>query len=133
MPPKLDIRCIVSGAQTGGAISVFKEIVQPGIGPPRHIHHGQIEIFHVLSGILLFEVDGVRSTVTSGGAAVVPVGAVHAFRNIGDTPATLHYELLPSGNSEEAFERIVREEIEDAAAFFESYGMKMAGPPLEAP
>ncbi len=52
MMPKFDIKCLVSSAQTGGAISVFEETTEPGKGPPRHIHKEQMEIFHVISGTL---------------------------------------------------------------------------------
>ncbi len=56
--PKLDIKCIVSGSETDGKIAVFEEIVQPGIGPPRHTHRDQIEIFHIIEGTLKSELDG---------------------------------------------------------------------------
>ena len=110
---------------------MFEEIVDPGIGPPRHTHREQNEIFHVIKGTIRFEIDGVVSEIEEGGAAVVPAGTVHAFRNIGDQAATIHFEMLPAGDSEEAFERLVNEEIEDVSAFCDKYGMDLVGPPLE--
>ncbi len=62
---------------------------------------------------------------------MVPPGLVHTFRNAGDTPATFHFELLPSGNSEEAFQTLIAGDVGDPEAFFEKYGMVLAGPPLE--
>jgi len=129
---KLDIKCLVSGTETDGAVAVFAEVVQPGIGPPRHTHREQTEVFHVLSGVILFEIDGRRIEVSAGGAAVVPAGAVHAFKNMGQDAATIHFELIPAGESEEAFRRLVSENIPDAAAFFDRYGMDLVGPPLES-
>ena len=129
---KLDIKCLVSGAETDGAVAVFAEVVQPGIGPPRHTHREQTEVFHVLSGVILFEIDGRRIEVSAGGAAVVPAGAVHAFKNMGQDAATIHFEMIPAGESEEAFRRLVSENITDPAAFFDRYGMHLVGPPLES-
>lgn len=133
MPPPLDIKNLVSGQQTAGALAVFVEIVPPGIGPPRHVHSRQIEVFHVISGTFLFEVDGVRTVASAGEVAVVPVGTVHAFRNIGAEPATLHFELLPALNSEQAFAKMVSGDIGDPETFFDTHFVKMTGPPLEQP
>ena len=127
----LKINCIISGSDTGGAVAVFEEILDPGIGPPRHTHREQNEIFHVIKGTIRFEIDGVVSEIEEGGAALVPAGKVHAFRNIGDQSATIHFEMLPACDSEEAFEKLVSEEIEDVSAFFDKYGMDLVGPPLE--
>jgi quercetin dioxygenase-like cupin family protein len=131
--PKLDIKCIVSAADTEGRIAVFEEIVEPGIGPPRHTHRNQLEIFHLLEGNLRFEIDGEIIELEAGAAAVVPVGAVHAFRNIGSKPARIHFELLPARESEEAFDQLVAagDAIEDIASFFDRYGMDLIGPPLD--
>ncbi len=131
--PKLNINCIVSGADTGGKIAVFEEIVEPGSGPPRHTHRSQLEVFHIIEGTIRFEINGQIVEVGSGSAAVVPAGAVHAFRNIGTSPARIHFELLPADKSEEAFARLISEgdSIEDVAGFFDEYDMDLVGPPLE--
>ncbi len=128
--PKLDIRCLISGRQTEGRTAVFEEIVDPGTGPPLHRHFEQVEIFHVIEGKLLFEVDGERIEREAGGTAVVPAGAAHSFRNIGEEKATIHYELLPALNSEEFFERILAAEAGDPESLFRKYGQELVGPPL---
>ena len=61
----------------------------------------------------------------------MPAGAVHAFRNDSDEAVRIRFELLPAGNSEEGFERLVAGEIGDIAAFFDQYDMDLSGPPLE--
>ncbi|MFT5468026.1 MAG: quercetin dioxygenase-like cupin family protein [Verrucomicrobiales bacterium] len=131
--PNLDIKCIIPGQDTNGQVAVFEEVVDPGIGPPRHTHRNQFEIFHIIEGMIRFEIDGVVSEHGAGAAAVVPAGAVHAFRNIGTEAATIHFEMIPAGKSEEAFERIAAEgdSIEDVAAFFDQYDMDLCGPPLD--
>ena len=128
---KLDIKCIVSGAETDGSIAVFEEVVPPGWGPPRHTHREQIEIFHIIEGTIKFDVAGETFEREAGAAAVVPAGVVHAFRNVGVEPALIHFELIPALKSEESFDRLASETIADVEAFFDEYGMDLAGPPLE--
>ena len=128
---KLDIKCIISGNETDGKVAVFEEIVPPGFGPPRHTHRNQLEVFHVIEGSIQFEVNGELFERGAGAAAVVPAGAVHAFRNIGATPAVIHFEMLPAGESEEAFDRMVTGQIGELDAFFDKYGMDLSGPPLD--
>lgn len=128
---KLDIKCLVSGKETDGKVAVFKEIVQPLTGPPRHIHRSQLEIFHILGGDLIFELDGNISQHGKGDTIVIPSGSIHAFKNVGQSSAEIHFEMLPAGESEEAFNRIVSEEIADVESFFDQYDMDLIGPPLE--
>ena len=127
----LDIKCIISGNETDGKMAVFEEIVPPGSGPPRHTHRNQLEVFHVIEGSMKFEVNGEVFERGAGAAAVVPAGAVHSFRSIGEAPALIHFEMLPAGDSEEAFARMVTGEIGDVDAFFDKYGMDLSGPPLD--
>lgn len=129
--PTFNIACLVSGSETDGKVAIFEEITPPGFGPPLHTHREQIEVFHVLEGTLRFLVDGETIEVCAGGTAVVPAGAVHTFKNIGDAPSRIHFELLPAGKSEEFFQRLVAEEIEDFPAFFDEYGLDLSGPPLD--
>lgn len=130
--PELDIVCLVSGAETDGAVAVFEEIVAPGQGPPLHTHRSQTEIFHIIAGEFVFSVNGERIELAAGGSAVVPKGAVHAFRNIGDEPGRIHFELLPAGRAEQSFQRLVDREnpIVDLPAFFDEYEMDLVGPPI---
>ena len=127
---KLNIKCILSGNDTGGKVSVFEEIVAPNSGPPLHTHETQYEIFHVIAGHIQFEVDGKRTDVHSGGVALIPPGAKHAFINKGQEEAVIHFELLPSGNSESFFEKLVSGDFEDLPQLFEAHGLKLLGPPI---
>lgn len=127
----LKIACIVSGKETGGRIAVFKEIVDSGIGPPRHTHRKQLEIFHIIEGQIRFEVDGESFVRSAGETAVVPPGTVHAFKNDQSETAVIHFEMIPANNSEEAFARLIGEEITDVESFFDQYEMDLCGPPLD--
>lgn len=127
---KVDITCLVSGSDTDGKMAVFEEIVAPGSGPPRHTHRDQLEIFHIIEGSLKFELNGVVSEAGAGATVMIPAGAVHAFQNIGAASARIHFELLPAGDSKEAFERLVTGDRGNVEAFFDRYGMDLSGPPL---
>ena len=61
----LELRVRVSPATTGGAVTVIETTNAPGFGPPLH-RHREAEIFHVLAGRYLFEVDGDRFYADTG-------------------------------------------------------------------
>lgn len=127
---KPQIKCLISGNETDNAVSVFEEIVAVDAGPPLHTHENQLEIFHVITGHIQFEIDGKRIDVHQGGAVVIPPGATHAFVNKSSGESVIHFELLPSGNVEPFFEKLVAGDFEDPAALFAAHGMKLAGPPI---
>jgi quercetin dioxygenase-like cupin family protein len=127
---KLNIKCLVSGKETGEKVSIFKEVVAPGVGPPLHMHEAQLEIFHVISGHIQFELEGERIDVFSGGTAIIPHGKKHAFINKSEEESIIHFELLPSGKSEPFFERLVAGSFDDLPSFFEEHGLKLLGPPI---
>ena len=127
---KFNIKCLVSGQDTDGRVAVYEEVVAPKSGPPLHTHEDQFEVFHVISGRIQFEVEGKRQEVSSGGTAVIPPGASHAFLNPSETDAVIHFELLPAGKSEAFFQKLVSGEFDDLPAFFEAHGLKLLGPPI---
>jgi quercetin dioxygenase-like cupin family protein len=127
----LDIKCLVSAEETAGKVSVFEEIVAPGYGPPLHTHENQLEVFHVISGHIQFDVDGKRLDVYSGGTATIQPGVPHAFINKSKDESPIHFELLPSGNSEDFFQKLVTGEFDDLPKFFEDHGLKLLEPPIQ--
>ena len=58
-PAAITLKILLSGTQTAGSHAVFEDIVEPGIGPGRHIHHGQDETFFFIEGCFDVEVAGV--------------------------------------------------------------------------
>ncbi|MEX0289388.1 MAG: cupin domain-containing protein [Flavobacteriaceae bacterium] len=127
----LNIKCLISASETDGKVSVFEEAVAAGSGPPLHTHENQLEIFHVITGHIQFELDGERFDVFPGGTATIPAGKPHAFINKSQEESIIHFELLPSGSSEEFFERLVSGRFEDLPKFFEDHGLKLLGPPIQ--
>jgi quercetin dioxygenase-like cupin family protein len=127
---KPNIKCLISGEQTEGKVSVFEEIVPPHSGPPLHIHTEQFEIFHVISGVFEFEMNSKRIERGAGETVLIPPGARHTFLNKSDESAVLHFSLLPSGDSEVFFEKLVQGDFEDVQVLFEEHGLKLCGPPI---
>ncbi len=126
------ISTLLSGERTGGQVSVFAEVTSPGAGPPLHRHVEQIEVFHVLEGRHKFVLDGEEVIAQAGDCLLVPAGAAHTFKNIDRSEGLLHFELLPSGSSEQFFKKLVEDPagIADMPAFFREHGLELLGPPL---
>lgn len=61
---------------------------EAGHGPPRHVHHGEDESFHVLRGKVRFSCDDQEFDAGPGDSVTVPRGTVHAFK-IGDEGARM--------------------------------------------
>jgi quercetin dioxygenase-like cupin family protein len=130
---KFKIATLLSAEATQGMMATFAETTAPGGGPPLHRHRDQLEVFHVIKGRHRFVVDGVETIADPGACLVVPIGAAHTFQNITAEEGLLHFELLPAGRSEEFFRKITAGEFdpEKLAEFFDTYGIVLAGPPLE--
>lgn len=126
------IRNLIRGNQTGNALSGFEEVTTPGFGPPLHNHVSQYEIFHVLKGRHRFQVGDESFVAGPGRCVLIDSKVPHTFINIDDEDGLLHFELLPSGSSEEFFMHLVSDfdSIDDMGAFFQKHGMTLLGPPL---
>lgn len=135
-PGAITLRILLSGAQTDGQYAIFEDIVEPGIGPGRHIHHGQDETFFFLEGSFDVEIDGALYHMEPGDIGFVPRDTVHAFKNVGDTPGRLRYVFSPALQVEEMFRafhskmqagELNEESMKQIAA---SHGQTFVGPPL---
>lgn len=80
-------------------IAITDNVVPPAYpGPVRHRHAVMTDIFYVLEGTLLLELDGEHRSLTAGGFALVPPGVVHTFSNPGDVPTRFLNIYQPAGN-----------------------------------
>ena len=89
-------------AETGGALSLGFATTPPGGGPPPHRHLDEDELFIVVSGREEYLIDGAWTAVEPGSVVYVPRGAVHTFRNVGDTPSR-KWTLTTSGGFDRFF------------------------------
>ncbi len=92
----------VTGAETGGAYSMVETVTQPGGGTPPH-RQADTEAFYVLEGTYGFLVEGEQRVLGPGESIAIPVGTVHAFSNVGQTPARMLIVNSPAGLHERFF------------------------------
>jgi mannose-6-phosphate isomerase-like protein (cupin superfamily) len=85
-------------SDTNGAYSVTDMRVSPRAnGPPLHHHEDCEESFYVVSGKLLFQIDGVEIPAPAGTFVVVPRGAEHSYTNPWNKPSRVVVLISPPG------------------------------------
>jgi mannose-6-phosphate isomerase-like protein (cupin superfamily) len=103
-----DIRITMPADGPAAGFSAFEDVRQPGDGPPWHCHHGEDEMFRVVSGRFRLRCGDQDFDAVPGDTAILPRGVPHAFVNAGDTVGTMFCVVQPGG-----FERFFLE-IADA-------------------
>lgn len=118
-----------------GTLTVIETTNAAGFGPPLH-RHGETEVFRVLEGRYLFEVDGRRFEAEAGDMISVPGGAAHTFVNITDQPARQLVMMLPGMDAQKFFIELGetfaagKPDREALNAFGQPWGVEFLGPPL---
>lgn len=136
-PGVLTLKVLLVGSQTNGQLAIFEDIVEPGVGAPRHIHHEQDETFFFLEGTFDVEIGGTRYQMSPGDVAFIPKGTIHAFKNVGDTKGVLRYAFSPAQNIEEMFRGFYQAmqagDLSDdtMAAIALKHGQEIVGPPID--
>ena len=72
------------GAQTGGSLTVFEAVNEPGQGPPYHVHNGLDEVIYVLDGALRVRLADEVQEAASGSFVFISRGIPHAWEARGD-------------------------------------------------
>ena len=85
----------VSSEDSDGTLAFFHLVAPPMSGPPRHVHSREDELFYVLEGELVFELDGERHTVRAGDTVYLRRGVVHAYQNFTTSDARLLIATTP--------------------------------------
>jgi quercetin dioxygenase-like cupin family protein len=130
---KLSVR--FEQAAPDGAITILETENAPGFGPPLHRHH-ETEIFRVMEGEYLYEVDGRRFHAKAGDLVTVPGGAVHAFVNVTGQPARQMVLMLPAMDALKFFTDLAkiladgRPNPDALNAFGAPWGVEFLGPPI---
>jgi quercetin dioxygenase-like cupin family protein len=123
---------------SGQTLTVIETTNAPGFGPPLH-RHGETEVFRVLEGRYLFEVNGRRFEAAAGDVISVPGGAAHTFLNITPKPARQLVMILPAMDAQRFFVdlgQLIADGRPDQDAlnhFGNSWGVEFLGPPLTVP
>lgn len=131
----LDLFVRVPPAAAAGGFCLIETVNAPGAGPPRH-RHREAEIFRVLEGRYLYEVDGRRFLAEAGDVVSIPGGAAHGFVNVTDRPARQSILIAPALDAAAFFTElagVMRDGIPDRAAldaFGAKWQVEFLGPPL---
>jgi mannose-6-phosphate isomerase-like protein (cupin superfamily) len=92
-----DIRITLPADAPEAGVSAFEDIRHPGDGPPLHVHHGEDEMFRVISGHFRLRAGDRTFDAGPGDCALLPRGLPHSFVNSGDTVGTMLCVVQPGG------------------------------------
>ena len=136
----IGIRFLLTGADTGGSVSVFEMTVGAGhkIPAPAHMNDAYEETIYGIEGVVTWTIDGEPIEVWPGQAVCIPRGAVHRFDNFGSVDAKQLAVITPAIMGPAYFHEVV--ELARAAAggppdpvkmvdVFRRHGMTVAAPP----
>ncbi|CAD6548178.1 cupin domain-containing protein [Paraburkholderia metrosideri] len=134
----VNVQVRIAPTATGAKATLIETSDEPGYGPPLHRHERETEVFHVLRGQYLFEVDGERIIASAGETVVGHAGSTHRFTNI-DQQTSRMLVLITPGLDARAFFSELRgvmangepdpKELQD---FGMRWGVEFLGPPLTA-
>jgi len=132
----LDLFVRLPPAMSDGAFCFIETINAPGAGPPRH-RHREAEIFRVMEGRYLYEVEGRRFFAEAGDVVSIPGGVAHGFVNVTDAPARQYILMTPALDAAAFFTELagtMRDGVPDQAAlnaFGAKWNVEFLGPPLK--
>lgn len=131
----LDLQVRMPGSASDEAFTVIETINAPGTGPPRH-RHPEAEIFRVLEGRYLYEVDGRRFYAEEGDVVSIPGGTEHGFVNVTDKPARQYILITPALDAAAFFTElasVMKDGVPDRTAlnaFGAKWQVEFLGPPV---
>ena len=131
----LELRVRLPQSASGGALTVMETVNAPGFGPPLHRHH-ETEVFRVMEGRYLYEVDGKRFHVAEGDVVSVPGGAAHTFTNVSAGPSRQLVLMLPAMDAIAFFSGLGklmaagRPDMPTLNAYGSPWGVEFLGPPI---
>lgn len=85
-------------------ISVIEHLMPYGSSPPLHIHRNEDEVFHILEGVVRFQVAGKDTVAQAGQTVLAPKGIAHSYRV--ESAAGARCLTVTTGGD---FEKMVRE------------------------
>ena len=95
--PNLRSNVLLRSEETGGHVSVIEIMLPPhSAGPPLHTHDFD-EVFYLLEGELIFQVEEALVTKGEGETVFAPRNVAHALANQSDAPARYLLTCTPAG------------------------------------
>jgi quercetin dioxygenase-like cupin family protein len=134
----VNVQVRIAPTATRNKATLIETTDEPGYGPPQHRHERETEIFHVLSGRYLFEVDGKRFVAGAGETVVAHVGSTHRFTNIDDKAARMLVLITPGLDAAAFFTELRgvmangEPEPDKLRDFGNKWEVEFLGPPLTA-
>ena len=123
---------LACSADTGGAVECALVSLNPGEGPPLHLHPDQDEALYLIEGQVCLQIGEALHPLQAGDFAFIPSGTAHTLANVGPMPARAVQFFTPGGLA--AFCRDVLEAapeaLAQAGACFASEAQPAVGPPL---
>ena len=93
----LRTQVLLRSEQTGGQTSLTEIMLPPRTaGPPLHTHDFD-EVFYMLEGELIFQVEDALETKSTGELSFAPRNVPHALANHSDAPARYLLVCMPAG------------------------------------
>jgi quercetin dioxygenase-like cupin family protein len=131
----LDLWVRLPPPESGGEFCFIETVNAPGKGPPLH-RHREAEIFRVIEGRYLYQVDGRRFFADAGDVIGIPGGASHGFVNVSDAPGRQYILIAPALDAVAFFTELA-ETMQDGLpnrqaldAFGTKWNVEFLGPPL---
>jgi quercetin dioxygenase-like cupin family protein len=104
---QIEIRYLLEGSDTKGALALFEVIVPPDVRVPApHRHVTYDETICGLAGICAFVVEGHEFSVGAGESIFIPRGAPHQFQNRGTETARFLATVTPGVLSSDFFREV---------------------------
>lgn len=92
-----EVHFMLTSSDSEGELTLGISIVPPGGGPPPHRQIAEDELFIIIVGRYSILANDRWTEVGPGAVVYLPHGALHTFRNIGDTPSRHWVLTTPSG------------------------------------
>jgi mannose-6-phosphate isomerase-like protein (cupin superfamily) len=132
------VTILTPSTETAGDLFAVEIRMQPGGGPPVMHRHAPSEVYRVLSGQLVFYLDGpggpVRRTASAGDTVTLPGNIGHTIRNESDEEAVA-FSVHAPGAPMEGFTRAVAElgqegppSMDEVLAVASKHGIELLGP-----
>ena len=93
-PGGADVVIKLSAQATGGAMTIFETANDAG---GEHRHANMEEVFVVIAGAYVFELDDVEHAAPAGTIVFLPRGTRHRFRSVGHEPGRVLSFTTPGG------------------------------------
>ena len=133
----------VAQADNADRLSVLEHILPFNEAPPRHVHHDEDEVFHILAGEIRYELGDEIIVGRAGDTVLAPRGVPHGFRVI--SPEGARVLTVSRGGFETMVRNASRPAETDApppteeptpemqaalATFCAAEGIELLGPPI---